>query len=56
MGLFLPDLPCLRRHQLQVAEISGKRHDNVLRDIECILAQVPEIFVELNFEEYEAAY
>lgn len=35
---------------LQVAEIFGKRHDNVLRDIEQILTQVPEIFIKLNFE------
>lgn len=41
---------------LQVAEIFGKRHDNVLRDIEYILTQLPEIFVELNFEEYEESY
>lgn len=41
---------------LQVAEIFGKRHDNVLRDIEYILTQIPEIFVELNFEEYEESY
>lgn len=34
----------------QVAEIFGKRHDHVLRDIEQILTQVPEIFGRLNFE------
>lgn len=40
---------------LQVAEVFEKRHDNVLRDIEHILLQVPEIFGRLNFEpsEYE---
>lgn len=40
---------------LQVAEVFEKRHDNVLRDIEHILSQVPEIFGRLNFEpsEYE---
>ena len=40
---------------LQVAEIFGKQHKNVLRDIEQILSQVPEIFGKLNFEptEYE---
>lgn len=41
---------------LQVAEISGKRHDHMLRDIEQFLTQQPEIFVEPNFGEYEAAY
>lgn len=56
MGLFLPGLPCSRRHQLQVAKISGKRHDHMLRDIEQFLTQQPEIFVEPNFGEYEAAY
>lgn len=35
---------------LQVAEIFGKQHKNVLRDIEQILSQVPEIFWKLNFE------
>lgn len=34
---------------LQVAEIFGKRHDHVLRDIEQILTQVPEIFIKPNF-------
>lgn len=33
----------------QVAEIFGKRHDHVLRDIEQILTQVPEIFIKPNF-------
>lgn len=55
-GAFLPGLPCSRRHQLQVAKISGKRHDHMLRDIEQFLTQQPEIFVEPNFGEYEAAY
>ena len=48
MGLFLPGLPCSRRHQLQVAEISGKRHDHMLRDIEQFLTQQPEIFSKPN--------
>lgn len=34
---------------LQVAEIFGNRHDHVLRDIEQILTQVPEIFIKPNF-------
>lgn len=34
---------------LQVAEAFGKRHDHVLRDIEQILTQVPEIFIKPNF-------
>lgn len=34
---------------LQVAEIFGKQHANVLRDIEQFLTQQPEIFVEPNF-------
>lgn len=34
---------------LQVAEVFGKRHDHVLRDIEQILTQVPEIFIKPNF-------
>ena len=40
---------------LQVAEAFGKEHKNVLRDIEQVLTQVPEIFGKLNFEptEYE---
>lgn len=41
---------------LQVAEVFEKRHDNVLRDIEHILSQVPENFIKLNFEEYAAEY
>lgn len=60
MGLFLPGLPCSRRHQLQVAEISGKRHDHMLRDIEQFLTQQPEIFIESNFgcngAEYRAVF
>lgn len=32
-----------------MAEIFGKRHDHVLRDIEQILTQVPEIFIKPNF-------
>jgi Rha family phage regulatory protein len=36
---------------LEVARIFGKRHDNVLRDIEAVLAQVPDSFENLNFEE-----
>ena len=43
--------PCVT--SLQVAEAFGKRHDNVLRDIEQTISQLPEIFVKLNFEEYE---
>ncbi|WP_368044001.1 hypothetical protein [uncultured Desulfovibrio sp.] len=39
-----------------MAEIFGKQHANVLRDIEQFLTQQPEIFVEPNFGEYEAAY
>lgn len=35
--------------QFKVAEIFGKRHDHVLRDIEQILTQVPEIFIKPNF-------
>ncbi len=35
---------------LNVAEVFGKRHNNVLRDIENILTQVSEIFGKLNFE------
>lgn len=34
---------------LQVAEIFGKRHDHVLRDIQQVLTQVPEIFIKPNF-------
>lgn len=41
---------------LQVAEVFEKRHDNVLRDIEHILSQLPENFIKLNFEEYAAEY
>lgn len=36
---------------LIVAEHFGKRHDNVLRDIDALLAQVPDSFDKLNFEE-----
>lgn len=35
---------------LQVAEAFGKRHANVLRDIEKTFSQVSEIFGKLNFE------
>lgn len=41
---------------LQVAEIFGKRHDHVLRDIAQVLTQVPENFVEPNFGVYEVEY
>lgn len=38
-----------------MAEAFGKEHKNVLKDIDRILSQVPEIFGRLNFEpsEYE---
>ena len=55
-AFFCRPFPVSAITSLQVAEISGKRHDHVLREIEYILTQPPEIFVELNFEEYEAAY
>lgn len=35
---------------LQIAEAFDKRHDNVLRDIDELLAQVPESFGKPNFE------
>ena len=35
---------------LLVAQVFGKRHDNVLRDIEKIKAQIDEDFFALNFE------
>lgn len=38
---------------LQVAEIFGKRHDHVLRDIRQVLTQVPEIFIKSNFGVFE---
>lgn len=41
---------------LQVAEIFGKQHAHVLRDIAQILTQVPENFVESNFGFYEVEY
>lgn len=40
----------------QVAEIFGKQHAHVLRDIAQILTQVPENFVESNFGSYEVEY
>ena len=36
---------------LEVARIFGKRHDNVLRDVEVLLSQLPENSLQLNFEE-----
>lgn len=38
---------------LQVAEIFGKRHDHVLRDIRQVLTQIPEIFIKSNFGVFE---
>ncbi|MCI7616728.1 MAG: Rha family transcriptional regulator [Desulfovibrio piger] len=55
-AFFCRTFPVSAVTSLQVAEIFGKRHDHVLREIEYILTQVPEIFVEPNFGEYEAAY
>lgn len=55
-GFFCRAFPVTAIPSLQVAEIFGKQHANVLRDIEYILTQLPEIFVEHNFREYEAAY
>lgn len=55
-GFFCRSFPVSAVSSLQVAEIFGKRHDHVLRDIEQILTQVPEIFVEPNFGEYEESY
>lgn len=55
-AFFCRTFPVSAVTSLQVAEIFGKRHDNMLRDIEYILTQLPEIFVELNFEEYEESY
>ena len=36
---------------LEVAKFFGKRHDNVLRDIDALLSQLPENSLQLNFEE-----
>lgn len=41
-------IPCTT--SLKVAEVFGKKHHNVLRDIENIKAQVSESFSQLNFE------
>lgn len=43
----------LKTSSLKVAERFGKRHDNVIRDIDKILPQVSDIFGKLNFEETE---
>lgn len=36
---------------LEVAKFFSKRHDNVLRDIDALLSQLPENSLQLNFEE-----
>lgn len=36
---------------LEVAKFFGKRHDNVLRDIDALLSQLPENSLQPNFEE-----
>ena len=36
---------------LEVAKFFGKRHDNVLRDVDMLLSQLPENSLQLNFEE-----
>lgn len=36
---------------LEVAKFFGKRHDNVLRDIDALLSQLPENSLQHNFEE-----
>ena len=36
---------------LEVANFFGKRHDNVLRDVDALLSQLPENSLQLNFEE-----
>lgn len=36
---------------LEVAKFFGKRHDNVLRDIDALLSQLPENSLQLTFEE-----
>lgn len=56
MGLFLPGLPCSRRHQLQVAEIFGKRHYDVMQDISRILSRLSASFMARNFSRYETEY
>ena len=56
MGLFCRAFPVPAVTRLQVAEIFGKQHANVLRDIEQFLTQQPEISIELNFQQYEASY
>ena len=48
-GFFCRAFPVPAVTRLQVAEIFGKRHDHVLREIEYILTQAPEIFIESNF-------
>lgn len=48
-AFFCRTFPVSAITSLQVAEISGKRHDHMLRDIEQFLTQQPEIFVEPNF-------
>lgn len=48
-GFFCRAFPVPAVTRLQVAEIFGKRHDHALREIEYILTQAPEIFIESNF-------
>lgn len=36
---------------LEVAKFFGKRHDNILRDVDALLSQLPENSLQLNFEE-----
>ncbi|MEQ2653632.1 Rha family transcriptional regulator [Desulfovibrio piger] len=36
---------------LEVAKFFSKRHDNVLRDVDMLLSQLPENSLQLNFEE-----
>ena len=36
---------------LEVAKFFGKRHDNVLRDVDALLSQLPENSLQHNFEE-----
>ena len=48
-AFFCRTFPVSAVTSLQVAEIFGKQHKHVLRDIEQILTQVPEIFGKSNF-------
>lgn len=55
-GFFCRTFPVSAVTRLQVAEIFGKRHYDVMQDISRILSRLSASFMARNFSRYETEY